>query len=59
MDKKQFLLNITIQIDAYDETEALEILSREETLKSIAKAIAANKENLHEISLEQKPDLVN
>ena len=59
MDRKQFLLNITIQIDAHDENEALEILSREETLKSIAQAIAANKENLEEISLDQNPKLVN
>ena len=35
MNKKSFVLNLAIQIDAEDEKHALEVLSSEETLKKI------------------------
>ena len=46
MNKKSFVLNLAIQIDAEDEKHALEVLSSEETLKKILEAIAANQVNL-------------
>lgn len=59
MEKKHYLLNVTIQIDAHSEDEALEILSQEEVLKSIVKAIENNKENLQEINAETTNGLIN
>lgn len=59
MNKKSFVLNLAIQIDAEDEKHALEVLSSEETLKKILEAIAANQGNLEEITEESHEQLLN
>lgn len=59
MSKKKFLLNVTFQIEAENEEEALEILSREETLEQIAKALAENRERIEEIHLSADSKLLN
>lgn len=59
MNKKSFVLNLAIQIDAEDEKHALEVLSSEETLKKILEAIAANQGNLEEITEESHGQLLN
>lgn len=59
MNKKSFVLNLAIQIDAEDEKHALEVLSSEETLKKILEAIAANQGNLEEITEENHGQLLN
>ena len=59
MNKKSFVLNLAIQIDAEDEKHALEVLSSEETLKKILEAIVANQGNLEEITEESHEQLLN
>lgn len=59
MNKKNFVLNLAIQIDAEDEKRALEVLSSEETLKKILEAIVANQGNLEEITEESHEQLLN
>lgn len=49
MEKKHYVLNLAIQIDAVDEKQALEVLSNEETLRNILQAIVANRDQIQEI----------
>lgn len=49
MEKKHFVINLAIQIDAEDENQVLEVLSSEEALHNILQAIVANKDHIQEI----------
>lgn len=59
MEKKHFILNLAIQIDAEDESEALKVLSSEETLKRVLEAISQNEGQLHEIQDDTPSQIIN
>lgn len=57
---KQFMMNITIQVEANTADEALDVLMNEKSLEAIKRAIVANKENMKEICLEnEEKTLIN
>lgn len=59
MEKKQFVLNLSIQIEAETEEQAMEILGKEEIVKTIAEAIASEKHKLEEMKQEKQPTILN
>ena len=57
---KQFMMNITIQVEANTADEALDVLMNEKSLEAIKRAIVANKENMKENCLEnEEKTLIN
>lgn len=59
MDKKRFVLNLSIQIEAETEQEAFALLGKEEIVNSIAEAILSEKHHLQEMNIESTPSILN
>lgn len=57
---KQFVMNISIHVEANTAEEALEALLNQKSLDAIARAIEANKANITEVYHEEsQPELIN
>lgn len=57
---KEFVMNISIHVEADSPEEALDALLNQKSLEAIAKAIEANKANITEICRDEtQPQLIN
>ena len=55
---KQFVMNISIHVEANSPEEAFEVLMNEKSLEAIVLAIKANKENIKEVYNHQSDETI-